>query len=198
MLPDLDGFEVCRRLRNDGMRTPVLFLTARDATDDKVRGLTLGGDDYLVKPFSLEELVARISAVLRRSGLMRSRARCCAAPTSRWTTKHTSCAAPGSRCRCRRPSTTCCASSSRTRAACCRSRRSSTTCGSTTSAVTAASSRPTSATCARRSTGSSPVSSRPSAGSGTRSRETVGRDVAACPSRSRAWSWCRSCSWRRR
>ncbi|MGH9247145.1 MAG: response regulator transcription factor [Acidimicrobiales bacterium] len=69
MLPDLDGFEVCRRLRTAGDRTPVLFLTARDATDDKVRGLTLGGDDYLAKPFSLEELVARINAVLRRAGL---------------------------------------------------------------------------------------------------------------------------------
>ena len=69
MMPDLDGFEVCRRLRNDGSRVPVLFLTARDATEDKVRGLTLGGDDYLVKPFSLEELVARAQAVLRRSGL---------------------------------------------------------------------------------------------------------------------------------
>jgi two-component system OmpR family response regulator len=72
MMPDLDGFEVCRRLRNDGVRTPVLFLTARDATDDKVRGLTLGGDDYLVKPFSLDELVARITAVLRRAGLTRA------------------------------------------------------------------------------------------------------------------------------
>jgi len=71
MLPDLDGFEVCRRLRSDGSRTPVLFLTARDGTDDKVRGLTLGGDDYLVKPFSLEELVARIHAVLRRAGATR-------------------------------------------------------------------------------------------------------------------------------
>ena len=69
MLPDLDGFEVCKRLRTEGSRTPVLFLTARDGTDDKVRGLTLGGDDYLVKPFSLEELVARINAVLRRAGL---------------------------------------------------------------------------------------------------------------------------------
>jgi two-component system OmpR family response regulator len=68
MLPDLDGFEVCRRLRADGDRTPVLFLTARDATEDKVRGLTLGGDDYLVKPFSLEELVARSHALLRRAG----------------------------------------------------------------------------------------------------------------------------------
>jgi two-component system OmpR family response regulator len=69
MLPDLDGFEVCRRLRSEGSHVPVLFLTARDATEDKVRGLTLGGDDYLVKPFSLEELVARAQAVLRRSGL---------------------------------------------------------------------------------------------------------------------------------
>jgi two-component system, OmpR family, response regulator len=67
MLPELDGFEVCRRLRNDGDHTPVLFLTARDATDDKVRGLTLGGDDYLQKPFSLDELVARAQAVLRRT-----------------------------------------------------------------------------------------------------------------------------------
>jgi two-component system OmpR family response regulator len=72
MLPDLDGFEVCRRLRTDGSRTPVLFLTARDATEDKVRGLTLGGDDYLVKPFSLDELVARVHAVLRRAGLTRN------------------------------------------------------------------------------------------------------------------------------
>jgi two-component system OmpR family response regulator len=68
MLPDLDGFEVCRRLRSDRIRVPVLFLTARDATEDKVRGLTLGGDDYLVKPFSLDELVARSHALLRRSG----------------------------------------------------------------------------------------------------------------------------------
>lgn len=67
MLPELDGFEVCRRLRNDGDTTPVLFLTARDGTDDKVRGLTLGGDDYLQKPFSLDELVARTQAVLRRT-----------------------------------------------------------------------------------------------------------------------------------
>jgi two-component system OmpR family response regulator len=71
MLPDLDGFEVCKRLRAGGNRTPVLFLTARDATDDKVRGLTMGGDDYLAKPFSLDELVARILAVLRRTGGIR-------------------------------------------------------------------------------------------------------------------------------
>jgi two-component system OmpR family response regulator len=71
MMPEMDGFEVCRRLRADGSKVPVLFLTAKDATEDKVRGLTLGGDDYLVKPFSLEELVARVQALLRRSGMAR-------------------------------------------------------------------------------------------------------------------------------
>ncbi len=68
MMPGLDGFEVARRLRSDGDRVPVLFLTAKDATEDRVRGLTLGGDDYVTKPFSLEALVARIRAVLRRTG----------------------------------------------------------------------------------------------------------------------------------
>jgi two-component system, OmpR family, response regulator len=66
MLPDLDGFDVARRLRSGNTRTPVLFLTARDATHDKVTGLTLGGDDYVTKPFSLEEVIARIRAVCRR------------------------------------------------------------------------------------------------------------------------------------
>src|SRR4051794_24675863 len=68
MLPDLDGFEVSRRLTADGRRVPTLFLTARDGTEDKVRGLTLGGDDYVTKPFSLEELIARVRSVLRRAG----------------------------------------------------------------------------------------------------------------------------------
>ena len=67
MLPDLDGFEVQRRLVDRGRRIPVLFLTARDSTEDKVRGLTIGGDDYVTKPFSLEELIARIRAILRRT-----------------------------------------------------------------------------------------------------------------------------------
>jgi two-component system OmpR family response regulator len=67
MLPDHDGFEVHRRLRDRGIDVPVIFLTARDAVEDRVRGLTVGGDDYVTKPFSLEELVARIRAVLRRS-----------------------------------------------------------------------------------------------------------------------------------
>jgi two-component system OmpR family response regulator len=66
MLPDVDGFEVRTRLGESGEDVPVLFLTARDAPDDKVRGLTIGGDDYVTKPFSLEELVARIRAILRR------------------------------------------------------------------------------------------------------------------------------------
>jgi two-component system OmpR family response regulator len=68
MLPDLDGFEVCRRLRQDRIDTPVLFLTARDGTDDRLRGLTIGGDDYVTKPFSVEELVARVRVILRRAG----------------------------------------------------------------------------------------------------------------------------------
>ena len=68
MLPDLDGFEVQRRLVERGQRAPVLFLTARAATEDKVHGLTIGGDDYVTKPFSLEELIARIRTVLRRAG----------------------------------------------------------------------------------------------------------------------------------
>ena len=67
MLPDMDGFDVIRRLRGGGARIPVVFLTARDSTDDKIRGLTLGGDDYVTKPFSLEEVIARIKAVLRRT-----------------------------------------------------------------------------------------------------------------------------------
>jgi len=68
MLPDLDGFQVAERLVAARARVPILFLTARDAVEDKVRGLTLGGDDYVTKPFSLEELVARIRALLRRTG----------------------------------------------------------------------------------------------------------------------------------
>ena len=67
MLPDIDGFTVTRRIRQEGIGAPVLFLTARDDTQDKVMGLTVGGDDYVTKPFSLEEVVARIRAILRRT-----------------------------------------------------------------------------------------------------------------------------------
>ena len=68
LMPKLDGLEVCRRLRKAGDRTPVLMLTARDAIDDRVEGLDVGADDYLVKPFALRELQARLRALLRRSG----------------------------------------------------------------------------------------------------------------------------------
>ena len=68
MLPDQDGFEVCRQLRQDGHSVGVLFLTAKDSVEDKIAGLTIGGDDYVTKPFSLEELVARLRALLRRIG----------------------------------------------------------------------------------------------------------------------------------
>src|SRR5215213_11818826 len=68
MLPDMEGFEVARRLGSRRAEIPIIFLTARDATEDKVRGLSLGGDDYVTKPFSLEELIARVRTVLRRTG----------------------------------------------------------------------------------------------------------------------------------
>ncbi len=67
MLPDMDGFEVCRKLRTQGNEVPVIFLTARDTSSDTVTGLAIGGDDYVTKPFSVEALVARVRAVLRRA-----------------------------------------------------------------------------------------------------------------------------------
>ena len=70
MLPDADGFELQARLRSEGQSVPVLFLTARDAVQDRVRGLTLGADDYMTKPFSLAELIARVNAVLRRTSVV--------------------------------------------------------------------------------------------------------------------------------
>jgi len=71
MLPDIDGFEVCRRLRAQGNEVPVIFLTARDTSSDTVTGLAIGGDDYVTKPFSVEALVARVRAVLRRASRSR-------------------------------------------------------------------------------------------------------------------------------
>jgi two-component system OmpR family response regulator len=68
MLPDMEGFEVAQRLGAQRTNVPIIFLTARDSTEDKIRGLTMGGDDYVTKPFSLEELVARIRTILRRAG----------------------------------------------------------------------------------------------------------------------------------
>jgi len=68
MMPEVDGLEVCRQLRSEGDRLPILVLTARDSVSDRVRGLDAGADDYLVKPFALDELLARLRALLRRSG----------------------------------------------------------------------------------------------------------------------------------
>ena len=68
MLPGIDGFEVCRRLREQGFAAPVLFLTAREETENRIRGFATGGDDYLTKPFSVDELVLRVAAILRRTG----------------------------------------------------------------------------------------------------------------------------------
>lgn len=72
MMPGLDGLEVVRRLRADGDESPVLFLTARDSTEDTVRGLSVGADDYVTKPFKLEEVIARVHALLRRAGTHRT------------------------------------------------------------------------------------------------------------------------------
>ncbi len=72
MMPDLDGMSVLRRLRESGNLVPVLFLTAKDAVGDRIAGLTAGGDDYVTKPFSLEEVIARLRAIIRRTGLASS------------------------------------------------------------------------------------------------------------------------------
>ena len=96
LMPEMDGLEACRRLREAGDRTPVLMLTARDGISDRVAGLDAGADDYLVKPFALEELQARLRALLRRAEppvRRRRRRPCCASPTSRWTRAPTRCVA---------------------------------------------------------------------------------------------------------
>ena len=112
MLPDADGFEVQRKLLERGRLTPVVFLTARDATEDKVRGLTIGGDDYVTKPFSLEELVARIRSVLRRTQGEASAGVGCASPISIWTRTPTRCGVASCRSSSRSPSSACCATCS--------------------------------------------------------------------------------------
>jgi len=77
MLPDIDGMEALRRMRGTDPDVPVLFLTARDAVEERIAGLTAGGDDYVTKPFSLEEVVARLRALMRRSGAQRRPGRRC-------------------------------------------------------------------------------------------------------------------------
>src|SRR5881398_2974971 len=75
MLPNKDGWEVVAELRGDGIRTPILFLTARDSVRDRVKGLELGADDYLIKPFAFSELLARVRSVLRRNPQRKSKLR---------------------------------------------------------------------------------------------------------------------------
>ena len=132
LMPELDGVAVCRRLRSDGDRTPILMLTARDAVADRVAGLDAGADDYLVKPFALEELLARVRALLRRTadGEPRRRPplrRPSLDPATREVRR-------GDRevelTRTEFSSSSC---SCATRARCCRGRRSSTASGATTS-----------------------------------------------------------------
>ena len=116
MLPDIDGFEVCRRLRASGNEVPIIFLTARDTTSESITGLTLGGDDYITKPFSVEALAARVRAVLRRArrqpgkdsgGEAGGRRAPCASAT--WNSTRTTgrCAGRAPRSSSRRPSSGC-------------------------------------------------------------------------------------------
>ena len=85
MMPGMDGLGVLQSLRSAGSQVPVIFLTARDAASDRIGGLRSGADDYVVKPFSIEELLARVHAVLRRSAPETAATGCCASPTSSWT-----------------------------------------------------------------------------------------------------------------
>ncbi len=117
-MPKLDGLEVCRRLRAAGDRTPVLMLTARDAIDDRVDGLDAGADDYLVKPFALRELRARLRALLRRVEDARA-SPSCASPTSCSTPAPTRSWRGGARARAvAHRATRCCGRSSSTRGRC--------------------------------------------------------------------------------
>ena len=116
MLPGMDGFQLCRRLRESGAWAPVLMLTARDGVTDRVRGLDAGADDYLVKPFSLLELAARLRALARRDG--RAGRRSWPRVICGWTRPASRRGGPGSSCTCRRRSTACWSSSSGIRAGC--------------------------------------------------------------------------------
>src|SRR5215204_250810 len=177
MLPGIDGFEACRRLRAHGVWVPIIMLTARDGVDDRVRGLDEGADDYLTKPFSLAELLARVRALLRRA---RASARpCCVRATCTWTRPPGRSAAEAPRSSCPRASSPCwrrsCAIRGRSsaRASC------SKPPGTWATSSGPTSSRSTSATCARRSTGRSAWRRwRRCAGSATGCARTVASEPA--------------------
>ena len=117
LMPRMDGIAVSTQLRARGDRTPILLLTARDAVADRVAGLDAGADDYLVKPFALEELLARLRALLRRTARPRATARSRSA-TSRWTPARARCAAAPRRSSSRAPSSCCSSCSCSTPARC--------------------------------------------------------------------------------
>ena len=116
-LPEIDGFETCRRLREDGLRTPILMLTARDGVADRVAGLDTGADDYLVKPFDFDELLARLRALDRRGPVERDR-RSSKSATSCSTRPAGRCAARARRSSCRPRSSSCSRCSCAGRARC--------------------------------------------------------------------------------
>ena len=166
MMPGIDGFDFLQLLRHRGETLPVLFLSARDTVEDRVRGLRLGADDYLTKPFSVVEVTVRLEGLLRRSRLERDlahaatsagRRRC--PPLRRSRGRRGPAPDPPRRTQqstCPPPSSGCCSSCCCTRAGCCPRRRSSTSCGSTTSAATAMWSSGSSPTSGARSTSLAP------------------------------------------
>ena len=178
MLPGIDGFETCRRLREDGIWSPVLMLTARDAVEDRVAGLDGGADDYLAKPFSFAELLARLRALARRGPVERpavlevgdAQARPGRPPRL---------ARRRPRSACRPRSSSCWRRSCATRARCSRATSCSSTPGTTTTRTARTSSTSTSATCATRSTARSALdSSRPCAARATGSTTACRRSTA--------------------
>ena len=151
-MPIVDGLTVCKVLRADGNRVPILMLTARTETRDRVAGLDAGADDYLPKPFELDELLARLRALLRRRSRPRHRRRGAAStwPTCASTRPPAGPGGATASWSCRRPSSTCSSCSCATRASCSTTRRSTTASGTSTSAPTPRTSPSTSATSAAR------------------------------------------------
>ena len=181
MLPGVDGIEVCRRLREIGVWAPVLMLTARDAVEDRVAGLDAGADDYLPKPFSFAELLARLRALVRRGAP--ERPTCSRSATSASTPRPGRRGAATPRSGCRRRSSRSSRRSCAARAWCSRASSSSSTRGTTRTRAARTSSTSTSATCATRSTGRSAARrSRRSAASATAS---AGSGVSRLPIRIR-------------
>jgi DNA-binding response OmpR family regulator len=140
-LPDLDGLEVTRRLRADGLRVPILFLSARDTLEDKLAGLSVGGDDYVTKPFALVEVIARVRALLRRGGFKMRTDVVLRTRTSKWMRTHMRCIETATTSSLLRPSSLYCATFCSILELCFRSCKFSNTSGITISTETAMSLR---------------------------------------------------------